>query len=87
MSITKDFRYEVGVAWEGDRITSVTADGQAGAHGRHAAGVQERRAGRLVTRGPARRLGRIVLRRDAGRRRRATRSAALRPATSAARAT
>ena len=25
MSITKDFRYEVGVAWEGDRITSVTS--------------------------------------------------------------
>jgi len=25
MSITKDFRYEVGVAWEGDRMTSVTS--------------------------------------------------------------
>jgi organic hydroperoxide reductase OsmC/OhrA len=25
MSITKDFRYKVGVAWEGDRITSVTS--------------------------------------------------------------
>ena len=25
MSITKDFRYKVGVAWEGDRITSVSS--------------------------------------------------------------
>jgi organic hydroperoxide reductase OsmC/OhrA len=25
MSITKDFRYKVGVAWEGDRITTVTS--------------------------------------------------------------
>jgi organic hydroperoxide reductase OsmC/OhrA len=25
MSITKDFRYKVGVAWDGDRITSVTS--------------------------------------------------------------
>jgi organic hydroperoxide reductase OsmC/OhrA len=28
MSITKDFRYKVGVAWEGDRITSVTSTGK-----------------------------------------------------------
>ena len=25
MSITKDFRYKVGVDWEGDRITKVTS--------------------------------------------------------------
>ena len=25
MSITKDFHFEVGVAWEGDRITTVTS--------------------------------------------------------------
>ena len=27
-SITKDFRYKVGVAWEGDRITTVTSTGK-----------------------------------------------------------
>jgi organic hydroperoxide reductase OsmC/OhrA len=26
MSITKDFRYHVGVAWEGDRLTNVSAE-------------------------------------------------------------
>lgn len=26
MSITKDFRYHVGVAWEGDRITNVSGE-------------------------------------------------------------
>jgi hypothetical protein len=25
MSITKDYRYKVGVAWEGDRITNVSS--------------------------------------------------------------
>jgi organic hydroperoxide reductase OsmC/OhrA len=28
MSTTKDFRYKVGVAWEGDRITTVTSAGK-----------------------------------------------------------
>jgi organic hydroperoxide reductase OsmC/OhrA len=28
MTITKDFRYKVGVAWEGDRLTSVTSQGK-----------------------------------------------------------
>lgn len=28
MSITKDYRYKVGVAWEGDRITSVSSPGK-----------------------------------------------------------
>jgi organic hydroperoxide reductase OsmC/OhrA len=28
MSTTKDFRYKVGVAWEGDRITTVTSSGK-----------------------------------------------------------
>lgn len=28
MSITKDYRYKVGVAWQGDRITSVSSPGK-----------------------------------------------------------
>jgi peroxiredoxin-like protein len=28
MSITKDYRYRVGVDWEGDRLTSVTSSGK-----------------------------------------------------------
>jgi len=28
MTITKDFRYKVAVAWEGDRLTSVTSQGK-----------------------------------------------------------
>ena len=37
MSITKDFHYKVGVAWEGDRITTVTSAGQARPRRGHAA--------------------------------------------------
>jgi organic hydroperoxide reductase OsmC/OhrA len=28
MSITKDYRYQVGVGWEGDRLTSVSSSGK-----------------------------------------------------------
>jgi organic hydroperoxide reductase OsmC/OhrA len=28
MSVTKDFRYKVGVAWEGDRLTTVSSPGK-----------------------------------------------------------
>ncbi len=76
MSITKDYRYKVGVAWEGDRMTSVSSPGkpelEVATPPEFKGGVPER----LEPGGLARRFGRIVLRRHAGCRRREARPAA-----------
>ena len=80
MSITKDFRYKVDVAWEGDRITSVTSPDKPELT---VATPPEFKNGVPGVWSPEDLLvavGRVVLRRDAGRGRRATRPAAARAA-------